>query len=111
LNYTKGLILNKDYKEILKKTKKGDFVFLDPPYVEDHDYRFNYNKDEKLNNKFIYELYKEIKKLDNKGVKWMMTQADTKEIKDIFKDYNIKKFKVYRHITKSYVYELILMNY
>ena len=57
------------------------------------------------------ELYKEVKKLDKKKVKWMMTQAETKEIKNIFKDYNIKKFQVYRPVNKSYVNELIIMNY
>ena len=40
-----------------------------------------------------------------------MTQAETKEIKNIFKDYNIKKFQVYRPVNKSYVNELIIMNY
>ena len=84
LNSSNGLILNKDYKEVLNKVKKDDFVFLDPPYVEDHDYGFNYNSGEKLDNKFIMELYKEVKKLDKKKVKWMMTQAETKEIKNIF---------------------------
>jgi DNA adenine methylase len=111
LNSSNGLILNKDYKEVLNKVKKDDFVFLDPPYVEDHDYGFNYNSGEKLDNKFIMELYKEVKKLDKKKVKWMMTQAETKEIKNIFKDYNIKKFQVYRPVNKSYVNELIIMNY
>jgi len=111
LNSSKGLILNKDYKNILDKTKKDDFVFLDPPYVEEHEYNFNYNKEESLDNKFILELYKEVKKLDKKGVKWLMTQADTKEIKDIFKDYKIKKFEVYRANNKTYKNELIIMNY
>ena len=111
LNSSNGLILNKDYKEVLNKVKKDDFVFLDPPYVEDHDYGFNYNSGEKLDNKFIMELYKEVQKLDKKKVKWMMTQAETKEIKNIFKDYNIKKFQVYRPVKKSYVNELIIMNY
>ena len=111
LNSSNGLILNKDYKEVLNKVKTDDFVFLDPPYVEDHDYGFNYNSGEKLDNKFIMELYKEVKKLDKKKVKWMMTQAETKEIKNIFKDYNIKKFQVYRPVNKSYVNELIIMNY
>ena len=67
--------------------------------------------EESLDNKFILELYKEVKKLDKKGVKWLMTQADTKEIKDIFKEYKIKKFEVYRANSKTYKNELIIMNY
>ncbi len=111
LNNSKGKIFNKSYEIILDKAKSGDFVFLDPPYIESHNYNFNYNKDEVLDESFIHNLYKQVKKLDKKDVKWLMTQADTKQIKNIFKEYTIKKFKVYRAITKSYANELIIMNY
>ena len=89
LNDTNGKIYNILYEEILKKTKKGDFVFLDHPYIEDHDYLFNYNKNEILNESFIQKLLVQVKKLDNKGVKWLMTQADTKDIRNTFQDYTI----------------------
>ena len=111
LNNTNGKIYNKSYQIILEKAKKGDFVFLDPPYIEKKKYYFNYNKNEILDDSFIKDLYKQVRILDKKGVKWMMTQADTKEIKDIFKEYTIKKFKVYRMNKKIYVNELIIMNY
>jgi DNA adenine methylase len=111
LNNTKGKIYNKDYKYILSKAKENDFVFLDPPYIEDHDYGFQYNIDEKLDNKFIKELYNEVKKLDKKGVRWLMTQADTKEVRKVFKEYKIKKYQVYRMGKKGYASELIIMNY
>ena len=111
LNQSKGKIYNTDYKEILDKAKKGDFVFLDPPYIEKHNYVFNYNIVETLDNKFISDLYKQVKLLDKKGVKWLMTQAETKEILKIFKEYKISKFEVFRRHTKSYTNELIIKNY
>jgi DNA adenine methylase len=111
LNETNGKIYNTDYKKILLKAKKGDFVFLDPPYVEEHNYGFLYNKDEKLDTHFLQTLLHQVKKLDNKGVMWMMTQSDSKDIKKIFKNYHIKKFPVYRRINKSYTNELLIMNY
>ena len=40
-----------------------------------------------------------------------MTQADTKQIKEIFKEYHIKKFQVYRMGSKRYINELLIMNY
>ena len=111
LNHSRGKIYNKDYKKILSKAKEGDFIFLDPPYIENHDYQFNYNKGEVLNEEFIKELYKELKELDKKNIKWLMTQADTKEVKKIFKEFKIKKFEVYRGGSKEYKNELIIMNY
>jgi len=111
LNDTNGTILNADYKTVLSKAKSGDFVFMDPPYVEDHDYQFNYNKDEILNDTFILGLLEQVKKLDYKGVKWMMTQADTKTIRSIFKGYKIVKFPVYRAAKKEYTNELLIKNY
>jgi DNA adenine methylase len=111
LNNSKGKIFNKSYEIILDKAKSGDFVFLDPPYIESHNYEFNYNKDEVLDEKFLSNLYKQVKKLDKRNIKWLMTQADTKQIKNIFKEYTIKKFKVYRRVSKIYVNELIIMNY
>ena len=106
-----GKIFNKSYEQILLKAKRGDFIFLDPPYIEKHKYSFNYNKNEILDESFIIKLYKEVKKLDIKNVKWLMTQADTKQIKDIFSEYTIKTFKVYRMGSKTYVNELLIMNY
>lgn len=111
LNSTKGKIYNKTYEKILEKSKKGDFVFLDPPYIEEHNYGFNYNIGETLDGEFLKNLLDQVKLLDKKNVKWMMTQADTKQIKNLFKNYTIKKFQVYRHSKKQYINELVIMNY
>lgn len=111
LNNNKIEIHNKDYKVILKKAKTGDFVFLDPPYIENHDYQFNYNKDENVDNVFLEELNKEIKVLDRKGVKWLMTQADTPYVRKMFNEYNIIEYNVYRYARKAYTTELIIRNY
>ena len=111
LNHTNGKIYNRDYKNILKKATQGDFVFLDPPYIEEHEYEFNYNRHEKLDNSFLHELLEEVIKIDQRGVKWLMTQADTKDVRNIFKDYTINIFKVYRVTSKTYVNELMITNY
>jgi len=111
INDTKGIILNNDYKTVLSKAKSGDFVFMDPPYIEDHNYDFNYNKDEILDENFIIGLLDQVKKLDNRGIKWMMTQSDTKTVRRIFKGYKIVSFPVYRMGQKEYVNELLIKNY
>jgi DNA adenine methylase len=106
-----GHIYNKDYKEILKKAQSGDFCMLDPPYIEPHDYYFKYNKNEKVDDEFVKELLTQVKDLDKRNVKWLMTQSDTEFVRNVFKDYNIHSFKVYRNLTKKYTTELIITNY
>lgn len=83
-------IYNRDYTKILEKAQKGDFVFLDPPYIEDKKYAFNYNKDEIFD---INHLKKQLDILHKNKVKWMMTQIDTPEVRYLFKKYNFKKYK------------------
>lgn len=83
-------IYNKDYKEVLLLANSGDFVFLDPPYIEDKDYDFVYNKNENFNFK---ELVLECKKLDERKVKWMMTQIDTEMVRESFNNYRIISYK------------------
>ena len=83
-------IYNKDYTQVLKKSKKGDFVFLDPPYVEEKNYAFNYNKDEDFD---PVKLKQHLKLLDNKGVKWMMTQIDTHQVRNLFKGYKLFSYE------------------
>lgn len=108
---TNGEIYNNDYKKILQTTKQNDFVFLDPPYIEHHNYQFSYNIRQTLDNTFLKELKSEVKKLDKKGVKWMMTQADTDEVRRTFNGYNIHKFKVFRKQSNTNKHELIIKNY
>ena len=104
-----GKIYNQDYKKTLEKAKEGDFIFLDPPYIE-NTVTIYYNKNQNFNG-FLNGILEEVKKLDAKGVKWMMTQNDSKLIRQTFKDYIIKSYDVYRFYTNSHIKELIIMNY
>ena len=91
--------------------KKNDFVFMDPPYIEDHDYGFKYNRGERLDKSFTEKLVKECRKLDKRGVLWMMTQADTIHNRESFKDYYITQYPVYRPGNKMFKNELLIRNY
>ncbi len=103
-------ILKSDYKKIFKIAKSGDFIFIDPPY-NDRDYKFKY--DASPNNTPITELVDELKILDTKGIKWMMTYADSPEIRNAFKDknFNITTTVIHRNIHNTYNNELIIRNY
>jgi DNA adenine methylase len=103
-------IESKDYSKVLDNSKKGDFVFLDPPYIEKKKYDFEYIKNEDFS---IESLKIEIQKLDKKGVKWMMTQIDTDQVRKIFKGYKFKEYRNNSNFNNSNTYkkELIITNY
>ena len=82
-------IYSKDYKTILKEANEGDFVFLDPPYLEEKKNSYTYNKNETFD---ISELKNELVSLDTRNVKWMMTQIDTEETRKLFSKYNIIEY-------------------
>lgn len=107
----KGKIYNTDYKNILKKAKEGHFVFIDPPYIEDKKYAFQYNAKESQFN--INELKEEVEKLDKIGVKWMMTQIYTKDIMVAFSKYRQVKYinKLCFAKTSTPKTEVIITNY
>ena len=99
-----------DYKKIIQKAKKGDFVFLDPPYEESKKYSFNYNKNENFDN---LELKLELDKLTKIGVKWMMTQIDTKQVRHLFKEYKFYQYTNNANFNNSDTKkkEVIIINY
>lgn len=103
-------LYSKDYADIINEAKEGDFVFLDPPYVEERKYRFNYVKDEtEFSN---LELLKHLDSLTSKNVKWMMTQIDTMEVRNLFKKYNFYEYdNSNTYSVKKSSKELIITNY
>lgn len=56
---------NLDYRELLDKTKKGDLVYLDPPYAGSNN-RYTENLD-------IGLFMEQLEKLNKKGAKWILS--------------------------------------
>lgn len=103
-------IYSKDYSQVIAKAKRGDFVFLDPPYVEEKKYQFQYNKNEgDFSN---IKLKEALDILTSRKVKWMMTQIDTKEIRELFKKYNFFEYiNSNGFVNRIKKKELIITNY
>ncbi len=107
-----GLVSNEDYCQVLEKAKAGDFVFLDPPYLGEKEYKFAYNSDEKIDEQFLMNLKEELNKLDEKSVKWMMTQVDSDLSRQYFNEYRIVELNINNGICdKLRKCELLVMNY
>lgn len=103
-------VCSKDYSEVIIQAKEGDFVFLDPPYIEKKKYRFDYIKNgEEFSNTRLKD---SVDSLTNRKVKWMMTQIDTLEVRELFKKYNFFEYDNANRFTgKKIKKELIITNY
>lgn len=92
-------ILNGDYREALKNLEKASFVYLDPPYMPISSSSsftgyteggFGYNGQ--------VELKKECDKLTEQGIRFLQSNSDCEEIRELYKDYKIKTVKAKRNI-------------
>lgn len=89
-------INNDDFEKTLNKVKDNDFVFLDPPYKpgEKEMQTAHY-----INGKFTYldqvRLASTLIKCNSKKkFKWIMTNSNNKYIKNLYKDFKIKKIPI-----------------
>jgi len=90
-----------DYKSILNKAKKGDFIYLDPPYHKENKTSFTkYNKNGFDEKEQTY-LCSMLKELHKKGVKFLLSNSNTKLINDLYKDFTIIPVTVGRHINNK----------
>lgn len=77
-----------DFEEALESTRKGDFVFADPPYTVMH----NNNNFVKYNAALFswsdqIRLAAAIKRAGTRGVKIMLSNADHPSIRDLYSDF------------------------
>ncbi len=89
--------MNDDYKEILSKAKKGDFLFVDPPYDGERTFT-SYTKNGFDENDQI-ELAYLLNELTKKGVKWILCNYDTLLIKELYKNNNKLLLNANRNIS------------
>ena len=87
------------FDKSLKNVKKGDFIYLDPPYAPENKTSFvKYNKDG-----FPLEshklLFKTVKELEN--VKFIMSNANVELVTSAFETYNIQHIVARRAINSK----------
>jgi DNA adenine methylase len=91
-------ISNQSYKESLVKVKKGDFVYLDPPYHQEKKTSFTGYNSENFSEKDQEELAEEINMLHQKGVYFILSNSNTTLINKLYKHFIIIPLSVGRHI-------------
>lgn len=106
-----------DFSEILNKVQKGDFVYFDPPYVPLNETSSftSYTKDG-FDIDMQFKLRDVCDELDSMGVKFMLSNSDTKLVNDLYANYEIKKVFASRQINanadgRGKITEVLVKNY
>ena len=106
-----------DFSEILTKVQKGDFVYFDPPYVP-----LNETSSFTSYTKYGFDIDMQFKlrdvcdELDSMGVKFMLSNSDTKLVNELYANYEIKKVFASRQINanadgRGKITEVLVRNY
>jgi DNA adenine methylase len=113
-------IEHKDYKAVLKKAKKGDFIYFDPPYYPvSKTASFTSYTSETFLEKEQTELRNTFVELNKKGCFVMLSNSDTQFINNIYSDIKgvrITKVKAGRAINsdaskRGKITEVLITNY
>jgi len=104
------------YAEILPKARRGEFVYLDPPYPPLNGTSFftHYTPD-RFTEEDQRQLACVVGRLHRRKVHFMMTNADVPLVRELYDDYNMHTIRVSRSVTcknvKHSVSELVVTNY
>lgn len=117
LNSNNVQICSGDYTDILNRLDKKSFVYLDPPYhplSESSNFtgyiQGGWNTVEQI------RLREACDELDNKGIKFLLSNSSSEFIKDQYKKYNITTVKAIRSINvdagkRGEIDEFLIRNY
>ena len=95
-------ILSEDYKALMPRIRKGDFVYLDPPYVplSKTAHFTSYTRggfgEEEQN-----ELKEFCDSLDSSGARFLLNNSDTELVRDLYSSYNFSVVEAPRSLAAS----------
>lgn len=98
-------ILAADFREVLDSAARGDFVYLDPPYLpiftqpgieKEPTAKFNKYTAKTFEMSDLIELANICAKLSRRGVRWVMSNRDNASVRNLFPDAEIIKFTTHR---------------
>lgn len=109
-------IFVEDYQQALTRPRSGDFVYLDPPYPPlNGTSNFAHYTMDRFGVQNQHDLADQVKELDQRGCLVMVTNADTKLIRKLYRGLNLHTIEVTRYVTckaiRHQVRELVISNY
>lgn len=104
-----------DFGQALRSVRRGDFVYLDPPFFVTTRRIFRHYGPRGFHERDMSRLSTHLAKLDKKGAHFVMTLADSKEARAIGQAWSIRRVRVRRQIAgfaagRRQAYEVIITN-
>jgi DNA adenine methylase len=87
-----------DFQNTLKNVRKGDFVYLDPPYAVTSRRVFREYGKKPFATDDVERLSQELERIHDLGAHFVVSYADCKEARALALRWNSQKFLVQRHI-------------
>lgn len=94
-----------DFREVLVGAQRGDFVYLDPPYLpiftqpgveKEPTAKFNKYTAKTFEMADLIELAAICADFSRRGVSWVMSNRDTESVRELFPDADIIRFTAHR---------------
>jgi len=111
-------IHNSSYEKAVSGAKRGDFVYLDPPYAPLSSTSKNFTQyiGSDFGNTEHVKLRDIFRELDEKGCYVMMSNSDSAIVEELYKDYNLRRVNADRTVNckakgRGMITELVITNY
>jgi DNA adenine methylase len=111
----RSALLNGDFELVLQEAERGDFVYLDPPYAVAKRRIFAEYHPDSFAAEDIARLKSQLVDLDQRGVHFVVSYADSAEGRHLVSGWNIRRIRTRRNVAgfaghRRIAYELMASN-
>ena len=108
-------LITGDFEKVLRHAKRGDFIYMDPPYAVGSRRVFNEYDSRNFSSKEVKRVRRGMERLDRRGVKFVVTYADSPEAELLRKGFSSSTISVRRNIAgfasrRRYANEVLIWN-
>lgn len=108
-------LMTRDFEEAIADADVGDFIYLDPPYATSDARVFTEYHVDTFASKDLDRLRSALASADRRGVKFVLSYAETTELHDLSAGWSVERVKTRRNIagftgSRRFVDEVLISN-
>lgn len=112
---SRAVLCHSDFGAVLSRTRRGDFVYADPPYAVASRRVFREYGPREFALKDLARLAAHLTSMDRRGVRFVVSYADCSEARRLFAGWRSRRIRVRRHVagfteSRRQAYELVVTN-